>query len=331
MTTAEYAQLQTEQLQTEKPQAEPVIPLRFAHWAAVRWVAAFLYVLALAAYTAAYGIPVQRELVIAWTCGALVVASIGRPPREVLQLALDWAPIVAVLAVYDFTRGAADSMGTGVHFTTMIDFDQFVFFGETPTEWLQAHLYDPGVVHWYDIAFTLVYTSYFIVPFATAGVLWARDRLAFLRFAKRLVTLALAGLATYIAFPAAPPWMAGEEGLLDGIHRTTAKGWEVIDLQTAAMFSHGQGAVNLVAAVPSLHSAFVALVALFLWGRVRPWVRPLLLLYPLAMGLTLIATGEHYFFDVALGWAYAGAVMAGWGRWEGRREGARARTAPETT
>jgi hypothetical protein len=49
-------------------------------------------------------------------------------------------------------------------------------------------------------------------------------------------------------------------------------------------------------------------------------VRPLLLLYPLAMGLTLMATGEHYFFDVALGWVYAGAVMAGWGWWERRRE-----------
>jgi membrane-associated phospholipid phosphatase len=48
-------------------------------------------------------------------------------------------------------------------------------------------------------------------------------------------------------------------------------------------------------------------------------VRPLLLLYPLAMGLTLMATGEHYFFDVALGWIYAGAVMAGWGWWERRR------------
>ena len=309
MATAEYAQVQAEQ----------VPPLRFPHWAAVRWCAAVLYVVALAAYTAAYGIPVQRELVIAWTCGALVVASIGRPLREILQLLLDWLPIVAVLAVYDFTRGAADSVGIGPHFNTMIDFDRFVFFGETPTEWLQGHLYEAGVVHWYDIAFTLVYTSYFIVPFALAGVLWARDRLAFLRFAKRLVTLAIAGLATYIAFPAAPPWMAGEEGLLHVVHRTTAKGWEVIDLQTAAMFSHGQGAVNQVAAVPSLHSAFVALVAMFLWRRVRPAVRPLLALYPLAMGLTLIATGEHYFFDVLLGWLYAGAVMAGWAWWERRR------------
>ena len=41
----------------------------------------------------------------------------------------------------------------------------------------------------------------------------------------------------------------------------------------------------------------------------------LLLLYPLLMGLTLMATGEHYFFDVALGpqvdqWAPALAVLA---------------------
>jgi membrane-associated phospholipid phosphatase len=37
------------------------------------------------------------------------------------------------------------------------------------------------------------------------------------------------------------------------------------------------------------------------------------------MGLTLIATGEHYFFDVVLGWIYAGAAMTGWAWWERRR------------
>jgi PAP2 superfamily len=309
MSTGEFAQ----------PRVEHASPLGFPHWAVVRACALGLYVLALIAYTAAYGIPVQRELVIAWTCGALACASIGRSPRQILQLVLDWLPLVAVLSVYDFTRGAADSLGIGVHVTPMIDFDRALFFGETPTEWLQGHLYEPGVVRWWDIAFTLVYTSYFIVPFAVAGILWARDRTAFLQFTRRLVTLALTGLATYITYPAAPPWMAAEEGLLNGVHRTTARGWEVLDVGTAAMFSRGQGAVNLVAAVPSLHSAFVALVAMFLWSRVRPVWRPLLALYPLAMGLTLIATGEHYFFDVLLGWLYAGAVMAGWSWWERRR------------
>jgi membrane-associated phospholipid phosphatase len=301
--------------------ADQASGFRFASLAPLRPYAFGLYVVALVLWTAAYGIPVQRELVILWTCGALACVSIGRPPREILQLVLDWLPIVAVLWAYDLTRGAADSMGVGIHFHAMIDFDSFVFAGQVPTEWLQDRLYEPGVVHWYDVLFTLVYTSYFIVPFALAGYFWARDRLAFQRFTRRLVTLSICGLATYIAFPAAPPWLAGEMGLLDEVHRTTPKGWEVIGLGTASLFSRGQAGSNLVAAVPSLHTAIVALVAIFLWSRVRRrWLRPLLLLYPLAMGLTLMATGEHYFFDVALGWVYAGVVMAAWTVWERRRE-----------
>lgn len=292
---------------------------RFASWAVVRPYALALYFVALVLWSAHYGIPVQRELVILWTCGALACASIGRPPREILQLVLDWLPIVAVLWVYDLTRGAADSLGIGVHYHPMIDFDRFLF-GEVPTVWLQQHLYDPSAVQWWDVAFTLVYTSYFIVPFALAGVLWARDRLAFLGFMRRLVTLALAGLATYLAFPAAPPWLAGEMGLIGVVHRSSSRGFEVLGVGTASLFSEGQKVSNLVAAVPSLHAGFTMLVALFLWGRVRPRLRPLLLLYPLAMGLTLVATGEHYFFDVVLGWLYAGAVMGAWSWWEWRRE-----------
>jgi PAP2 superfamily len=310
LSTTEFARVDAEQ-------ASGAASVRFGHWPLVRKVALGLYLVALVVWSANNGIPVQRELVILWTLGALACVSLGRPPRQVLQLAIDWAPMVIILAAYDFTRGAADSLGIGAHVHPMIDFDKAVFFGETPTEWLQSHLYDPEALSAWNVFFTLVYTSYFIVPFALAGYLWARDRLAFLRWIKRLVTLALAGLATYILFPAAPPWMAGQMGLLDDVHRTTSKGWEILDVGTAALFRDGQDKVNLVAAVPSLHTAFCMLVALFLWSRVRRRaLRPLLLLYPLAMGLTLMATGEHYFFDVLLGWLYAGAVMAGWAWWE---------------
>lgn len=311
MSTTEFAYLGAEQ----------AADFRFARWATVRRWALGLYFVSLVAWSAHYGIPVQRELVIAWICGALVCGSLGRHPRQIRQLVRDWLPIVVVLGAYDFTRGAADSLGIGVHAHPMIDFDRFLFFGQVPTQWLQARLYEPGVVNWWDVAFTLVYTSYFIVPFALAGLLWARDRLAFLKFAKRLVSLALAGVATYIVFPATPPWMAAEMGLLEEVHRTTSEGWGVLGVGTAGLFSKGQTTANLVAAVPSLHSAFTALVAMFLWGRVRPRLRPLLALYPLAMGFTLIATGEHYVFDVLLGWLYAGGVMAGWAWWERRRAG----------
>jgi membrane-associated phospholipid phosphatase len=114
--------------------------------------------------------------------------------------------------------------------------------------------------------------------------------------------------------------MAGQEGLLHDVYRTTSEGWKIIGVGTSVLFSEGQRSVNLTAAVPSLHSAFTMLVALFLWDRVKwRWARPLLLLYPAAMGLTLMATGEHYFFDVLAGWLYAGTVMLAWGWWERRR------------
>jgi PAP2 superfamily len=292
----------------------------FGHWVAVRRVVLVLYLISLGVWSAHYGIPVQRELVVAWVCGALACASVGRRPREAVRLVRDWLPMMILLSAYDFTRGAADSVGIGVHVHPMIDFDRFLFFGTTPTEWLQAHLNHPRVVNWLDVAFTLIYTSYFIIPFTVAGFLWARDRLEFLRFSRRVVTLFAAGLGTYIAFPAAPPWMAANMGLLHGVARTTSDGWQVIGGRTVELFDEGQATVNLVAAVPSLHSALTLLVALFLWPRARRRLRPLLVLYPLAMGLALMATGEHYFFDVLLGWVYAGSVMGGWALWERRRE-----------
>lgn len=288
-------------------------------WAIVRRCTLALYALALIAYTLVYGLPVQRELVILWVCGALACATIGRPPREMAQIVLDWLPLVVFLTVYDYSRGLADSLGINTHVRPMIMFDRLVFFGETPAEWLQAHLYSKDVVSPWDVAFSMVYTSYFVVPFAVAGALWARSRAVFLQFSKRLISLAAAGLATYMAFPAAPPWMADELGYLHGVERTTGHGWDAISLKFAGLFDEGQAAVNLVAAVPSLHSAFTALVGMFLWNRVRPIWRPLLVLYPLAMGVTLMATGEHYFFDVLLGWVYAGLVMLAWQRLESRR------------
>ncbi|MBV9415170.1 MAG: hypothetical protein JO363_09355 [Solirubrobacterales bacterium] len=75
-------------------------------------------------------------------------------------------------------------------------------------------------------------------------------RLEFLRFSRRIVTLFAAGLATYVAFPAAPPWMAANMGLLHGVVRTTSDGWQVIGGRTVELFDEGQATVNLVAAVP---------------------------------------------------------------------------------
>ena len=59
-------------LATAGSDADPV--LNFGHWPEVRKAALALYFVGFVVWSYNYGIPVQRELVIAWVCGALACA-----------------------------------------------------------------------------------------------------------------------------------------------------------------------------------------------------------------------------------------------------------------
>ena len=57
--------------------------------------------------------------------------------------------------------------------------------------------------------------------------------------------------------------------------------------------------------MPSLHAGYALLISLFLCRFVSWRWRIALAAYPLLMGFALVYLGEHYVFDVLLGWAYA--------------------------
>jgi membrane-associated phospholipid phosphatase len=115
------------------------------------------------------------------------------------------------------------------------------------------------------------------------------------------------GFLTYVLFPATPPWLAAQQGHLPYIHRVVGEMWNHTDglYPAAGLFENGNGYVNEVAAVPSLHAAFTMLILIFFWARANWWQRVLLVAYPLAMAFTLVYGGEHYVADVLLGWIYA--------------------------
>jgi membrane-associated phospholipid phosphatase len=62
--------------------------------------------------------------------------------------------------------------------------------------------------------------------------------------------------------------------------------------------------------MPSLHAGAALLVALFLWPVAGTLGRVVLAAYALAMGVTLVYTGEHYVIDVLVGWLVAVAAVA---------------------
>jgi hypothetical protein len=323
-------------------------------WKWVRWTALATYAVVLFKWSSKYGVPIGSQYIFLWAFIGLGCACIGRPWRSILHLFIDWLPLLVVVIAYDFSRGWADNLGMSVHFTPQIDADKLLFFNTVPTEWLQAHLYHTELVRgfshsvvvvrpvptvpmqWWEVVFDLTYLSHYLASFVLAGFLWVKSRRRFQAYARRFTTLSALGFLTYALFPAAPPWMAAQQGYLDpSVARLGGRGFTWLHLHSIRnIIDVGAQSSNLVAAIPSLHAGFATLVAITLWKSVPRWLKPFVAAYPVLMGLMLVTNAEHYVIDIILGVAYAFAVHIVWNHieaWWTRRSGAAGNEAGEPT
>jgi membrane-associated phospholipid phosphatase len=287
-------------------------------WRRVRRRTAIAYVAVLVWIVVTEGVPTGRTSLMTIVVVGLAITALGHGWRRLLQVLLDWLPFTLVLLVYDLSRHLATAVDMPVHESDIASAEKWTFGGTVPTVWLQQHFYTPASVHWYDALATLVYTSHFLTTPILAAVLWLGNRAVWISYIRRVIALSFAGLVTYVLFPEAPPWLAARDGLIDPVHRLSARGWiwlrlgDVEDLLDNAQ----KDGSNPVAAMPSLHTAFAVLAALFVATRLADRWRYLLALYPVAMGLVLVYTGEHYVLDLVAGVAYAFGVHSLVSRWE---------------
>lgn len=267
---------------------------------------------------ASWGVPLDREQILVWMAVGLVILSIGSPKGGPLRVVRDWLPVLLVLIVYDLTRGKADDwLGITAHVRPQLVADEWLGLGVIPTLRLQHWLYRPGPVQWWEVPITLTYISHFFVPFVVAAVFWLRDRRRYWQYVCRFVTLSFLAAVTFVLFPAVPPWLAANQGELDPIVRTAPRGWSKLNLDIAQdLVELGQRTANVVAAIPSLHAGYTALVLWALWPKAGRIGRAVLVAYPLLMAFTLVLTGEHYLVDVFIGWGYTAAVVVAWDRIE---------------
>lgn len=307
--------------------------------APLAWLAATIW------FVAAEGLPLTRDWILAWILLGLLAFSLGDLRGWFKGALLDWLPFFLVLAGYDLARGAADGLIFEPFFLPQIEVDRFLFGGQVPTVWLQERLYTPGTLPWYGVLAWVVYMSHFFATPLLAAVLWKLDRMRFRRYAITVAALSLAGFATYALYPAAPPWMAAERGLIPPVARAIPEVWGQIGIGARfGVVGTGYEYANDVAAVPSLHAAFSLLIVLELRSIIASSTAAsrragaggnsrrvallrlagaLLWLYPLAMGFALVWGGEHYVADLLLGWIYAVVAHSGigwaWARWRSRR------------
>jgi membrane-associated phospholipid phosphatase len=241
----------------------------------------------------------------------IVPALVIRRGRRYL---LDWAPFVALIVAYAELRGLAHALRPHPYFDPQLDAERRLFHGLVPSGVLQGWFWT-GHERWYDSVLLVVTRVHSFVPLTLAFVLWMRRRALFYRFAATMVALSFAAALTFLVFPAAPPWDAGDNGLISvvkiGGHASSRVStlWAPYDLV--------QG--NPDAAIPSLHAGYAVLVVLFVamlaWRtRWRWWIIPVAAIYPLAQSFAAVYTGNHYVVDLLIGAVYATAIFAavGW-------------------
>ncbi|HZT92703.1 MAG TPA: phosphatase PAP2 family protein [Gaiellaceae bacterium] len=263
-----------------------------------------------------WGVPVHHDLVFLWLFAGM--AAFSFEPTRVVR---DWLPVVAILFVYDLLRGAADGLLMPPRESPQIRLEAALFGRPIPTVWLQQHLWHGRHdLRWYDYATWFLHLTHFVASFVVLAAFWVFKREHFARFAAMICTLSIAGYLTYVLYPAVPPWMAAQHGNVGESNRIIASVWHQLPVSSAgAVFEHGKSYANNVAAMPSLHAAFALLLVLYVWRFVPRLVRPLLLVYPLAMSVALVYAGEHYVVDCVAGFAYAGATFVAVNKvWEWR-------------
>ena len=240
----------------------------------------------------------------------LVTAAGRRLPRGWAHLGFQFAIWIGFYFAYQAARGFADNGGTAEAFENgrrIID--------------VQRHLHSmmeltfQSAIDKSSLLVQATSWTYWLSQFAVVGIalLWVyfRAHERFLRFRDTLIAANLIGLLGYVLLPTAPPRMFPEAGFQD-------------TLAEHAAVDHSSNAVayasNPYAAMPSLHAADALIVGVTMAMVVRrPWAKALWLAWPVWVWFSVMATGNHFWLDIAAGVLVAGVAAALVTRW--RRAG----------
>jgi hypothetical protein len=268
------------------------------------------YVAVLSALMIGGGVSITPDVMLVALGLAAILLGRGR------LFARDWVPFIGLFLAYELMRGYADDLGGSVHVADVLGLERWLFGGLLPTQVLQDALHPKTGSDPWAIGATIVYFLHFPLPIAVAFFLWLRRRRAYYDYIAALILLSMAGFATYLLLPVAPPWYAAGAGLIpspDGgpaIAYLKPQGFEdlarTFGFEGRYLLSYALYEINpnQVAAMPSLHAAYPFLA--FLFAR-RQFGRPgwLMLLYAAAVWFSVVYLADHYVVDVLAGIVYA--------------------------
>ena len=220
-----------------------------------------------------------------------------RLPRGWAHLALQFAFWIGFYFAYQLARGVADRDGVSAAFAHgqwIIDFQRSL---GSMMELTFQHAVEQSTLLIQATSLTYWLSQFAVVGLALTWVYFrAHDR--FYGFRNMLIACNLIGLIGYVLIPTAPPRMFPDAGFTD----TLAAHSTVNHSSTFVAF-----ASNPYAAMPSLHALDALIVSVVMATVVhRRWAKLLWLAWAPWVWFAVMATGNHFWLDVA-----AGVVVAG--------------------
>jgi PAP2 superfamily len=133
---------------------------------------------------------------------------------------------------------------------------------------------------------------HFTASFGFMAWVFLRHPEAWGRIRSWFLSVTLAGLVIHVLFPLAPPRMLSDEGFVDTLH-----------VYGPSIYSKDvtNSAANQLAAMPSLHFAWAAIIAAGVISMRRSRWTWLIVLHPVVTLLAIVATANHYWADATVG------------------------------
>jgi membrane-associated phospholipid phosphatase len=165
-----------------------------------------------------------------------------------------------------------------------------------------------------DALCAVPYGTYIYAVLGAALFLYRRDFHRLQRFTWTFLLLNVAGFVTYHLYPAAPPWYFHAHGCVVDLAAKASAGPNLARVDALLGVGYFRGfygrSNDIFGAVPSLHVAYPALLALETWPYLTLPLRAVAVAYAALMCVAAVYLDHHWVIDVVVGLAYTAACVA---------------------
>jgi membrane-associated phospholipid phosphatase len=178
----------------------------------------------------------------------------------------------------------------------------------TPQDYFAVH-HAPAL----DVFFAIPYAIFAYVALVYAGYLYVKDRQRMRRYLWAFAIANYLSFATWLVFPAAPPWYIREYGCaIDLAAQPSPAALARVDALLGISYFDAfySRAASVFGALPSMHCAYPVLGMLTARrvATARTW--PLHIGYTTVMAGAAVYLDHHWIIDVLAGWLVAGVAVA---------------------